>query len=144
MDALELLKRDHQKLKELFDQAEDIQQSEKKEVFKQLKRDLEAHARIEEGILYPAIEHHDQLKDMVLECCKKHKDVKVLLREIDGLVSQNKPFEPKLKILRETVKHQAEEERKIFPHVREVMDDATLEKLGRQFQVARNQLFNVL
>jgi hypothetical protein len=141
MDALELLKYDHEKLKELFNQAEGTEQSEKKEIFKQIKRDLEAHVRIEDGIFYPAIEHHEQLKDMVLESYRKHKDVKVLLREIDGLVSQNKPLEPKLKILKETVEHRNdEEERKIFLHVRELVDDETLEKLGRQFQVARNRL----
>ena len=146
MDALELLKKDHQKAKELFEQAEETEQeNDKKKIFKQIKKELETHARIEEGIFYPAIEHHEQLKDTVLESYSKHKDVKVLLHEITGLVSQNKPFEPKLKILKETVEHRdAEEERKIFSHVRELVDDETLEKLGRQFQVARNQLLNAL
>src|SRR5438552_3040599 len=118
MDALELLKHDHQRLKELFDQAEGKERAEKKGIFKQIKRELESHTRIEEGIFYPAIEHYEHLKDRVLESYKKHKDVKVLLGEIEALVSQSKPFEFKLKILQEMVEHRDEkEEREIFPQV---------------------------
>jgi hypothetical protein len=134
-----------QRLKELFDQAEGKERPEKKGIFKQIKRELESHTRIEEGIFYPAIEHYEHLKDRVLESYRKHKEVKLLLGEIESLVSQSKPFESKLKILQEMVEHRDEEEEsEIFPQVRKLMDDETLEKLARQFETARGKRSKLL
>jgi hemerythrin superfamily protein len=139
MDALELLKKDHRKAKELFEQAEETEQeNDKKKIFKQIKKELETHARIEEGILYPSIENHEPLKEMVLNSYKEHREIKTLLREIDDLDSGSKLFEPKLKVLKEHVKRRnEEEERRIFPKVRELLGDETLEKISRQFEVAK-------
>ena len=77
MNALELLKQDHEEVKELFEQAEGTDDSkEQRNLFKQIKKALEAHARIEEGIFYPAMEKHEQLKDLVLESYEEHKQIK--------------------------------------------------------------------
>ena len=138
MDALELLTRDHQKVRELFHQAETMEQSKTRRIFRQIKRELEAHLRIEEGIFYPAIEHRDELKGALLDSQAKNRQVKTLLAKINILVSQNKPFALKFKLLEVKVKRRdEEEERKIFPQVRSVIDDATLKRLGQQFQVAK-------
>src|ERR1700745_3885575 len=117
MDALELLKQDHQEVKKLFQQAEDAEGKQKTEVFAKIKKALETHRRIEEGIFYPAMEKREELKDMVLESLEEHKEVKTLLKEMDALVSDSEKFEPKLKVLQENVEHHAEEEEegKMFP-----------------------------
>jgi hypothetical protein len=102
MDALELLKQDHQKVKELFEQAEATEQGKDQEqIFAEIKRELETHARIEESVFYPAMEKHEELKDMVLEAIEEHKQVKTLLKEMDNLVSGSEKFEPKLGLNRE-------------------------------------------
>ena len=140
MDALELLKQDHQTVKELFEQAEGIEDGkEQKQVFRQIKRELDTHARIEETIFYPAMEKHEELKDMVLEAIEEHKQVKTLLREIDALVNDSEKFDPKLTVLKENVEHHAEEEEegKMFPKVREIVDQGTLEQLGRELERAK-------
>jgi iron-sulfur cluster repair protein YtfE (RIC family) len=68
MEALELLKQDHQKVKELFEQAEDCEPgTEQKRIFRQIKTELETHTRIEESVFYPAMQKHEQLKEMVRE-----------------------------------------------------------------------------
>ena len=142
MDALELLKQDHQKVKELLEQAEGAEEAkEKKEIFKQIKKELETHARIEEDIFYPAMEKHEELKDMVLESYEEHKQIKTLLREMDDLVSDSEKFEPKLSVLKENVEHHAEEEEegKMFPQVRELMDEAELEELGQELEAAKGK-----
>ncbi len=146
MDAIELLKQDNQKAKELFEQAEETEQeNDKKRIFKQIKKELETHARIEEGILYPAIENHEQLKELVLKSYKGHRQIKTLLREIDDLASDSKLFEPKLNALKQNVKRRNEEEEsKMFPQVCELLDDETLEKIGRQFEVAKGTRSNLL
>src|SRR5262245_36085194 len=142
MDALELLKQDHQTVKELFEQAEGIEDGKKqKKVFRQIKKELDTHARIEETIFYPAMERHEELKDMVLEAIEEHKQVKTLLREMDDLVNDSEKFEPKLTVLKENVEHHAEEEEegKMFPKVREIVDRETLEKLGQELERAKGK-----
>ena len=141
MDALELLKQDHQEVKKLFQQAEGAEGNQKIEVFAKIKKALETHTRIEEGIFYPAMEKREELKDMVLESLEEHKQVKTLLKEMDALVSDSEKFEPKLKVLQENVEHHAEEEEegKMFPKVRQLFDKAALERLGQELQSAKGK-----
>ena len=142
MDALELLKQDHQTVKELFEQAEGTEdRKEQRQVFTQIKKELETHARIEETVFYPAMQKHEELKDMVLESMEEHKQVKTLLREMDDLVNDSEKFEPKLKVLMENVEHHAEEEEegKMFPKVRKLMDQEALEQLGQELETAKGK-----
>ena len=142
MDALELLKQDHQKVKELFEQAKAMEEGkQQKQIFRQIKKELETHARIEETVFYPAMEKYEELKDMVLEAIEEHKQVKTLLREMDELVSDSGKFEPKLKVLMENVEHHAEEEEsEMFPNARKAMGDEQLHELGKQIQSRKQEL----
>ena len=142
MDALELLKKDHQAVKDLFKRAEtNKDEKQQKRLFEQIKTELETHTRIEESVFYPAMEQRDELKDMVLESLEEHKQVKTLLREMENLTSNSEKFEPKLKVLMENVEHHAEEEEEgnMFPKVRKLFDKNELEKLGEQLEAAKRE-----
>ena len=141
MDALELLKQDHQKVKELFEQAEEAEGKDQQKIFKQIKTELETHARIEETVFYPAVQEHEELKDMVLESLEEHKQIKTLLREMDNLASDSEKFTPKLELLMENVEHHAEEEEegKMFPKLRQIMGKPELEQLGAELEAAKGQ-----
>lgn len=142
MDALELLKTDHKKVKELFKKAEGNKNKKQlKQLFEQIKTELETHTRIEETVFYPAVAKNDELKDMVLESLEEHKEVKTLLREMESLTSDSEKFEPKLKVLMENVEHHAveEEEGKMFPKVRKFMNAAALEQLGNELKAAKSK-----
>jgi hemerythrin superfamily protein len=142
MDALEFLKQDHQTVKELFEEVEAMEDGkEQKQIFRQLKQELETHARIEETVFYPAMQKYDELKDMVLEAIEEHKQVKTLLREMENLVSDSEKFEDKLQVLMENVEHHAEEEEegKMFPKIRELVDQTELEEIGQELEAAKNK-----
>jgi hemerythrin superfamily protein len=142
MDALELLKEDHQKVKELFEEVEETEdQKEKTRIFSEIQAELETHARIEETVFYPAMEQHEELKDMVLESIEEHRQIKTLLKEIDNLKSDSEKFEPKLSVLMENVEHHAEEEEegKMFPKIREICSQEDLEKLGEELEAEKNK-----
>ena len=141
MDALELLKQDHQKVKELFEQAEEAEGDDQQDIFEQIKTELETHARIEETVFYPAVQEHEELKDMVLESLEEHKQIKTLLREMDNLASDSEKFEPKLKLLMENVEHHAdeEEEGKMFPKLRQIMGKQKLDQLGAELEAAKGE-----
>ena len=142
MDALELLKKDHQAVKDLFKRAETNKDEEQqKRLFEQIKTELEIHTRIEESVFYPALAEREELKDMVLESLEEHKQVKTLLREMENLTSNSEKFEPKLKVLMENVEHHAEEEEEgnMFPKVRKLFNKSELEKLGEQLEAAKRE-----
>jgi hemerythrin superfamily protein len=138
MDALEILKQDHAKVKKLFDKTETADDREQKRIFSQIKTELEIHAQIEENIFYPAMQRHDGLKELVADSLKEHNAMKALLQEM-GTLSDREDFEDKLEELIDNVEHHAEdeEEGKLFPKVRELVSASELQKLGAQLQAAK-------
>jgi hemerythrin superfamily protein len=142
MDALELLKHDHEMVKRLFKKAGSTQdEKEKRKIFREINSELETHARIEESVFYPAMQEQE-LKEMVLESLQEHKQVKALLREIKNLKSGSDKFEPKLQVLMDNVQHHAEEEEegKMFPKIREIESQQSLEMLGEQLEAAKTNV----
>lgn len=144
MDALELLKKDHRRVKELFEQCQGTEdKKDLKRLFRDIKSELELHTRLEETIFYPAMEEHEELQDMVLESLEEHKQVKTILKDLSKLASTSERFKPKLKVLMDDVVHHAEEEEegKMFPKIREVIDDSELDELGGQIEAAKHKRY---
>ena len=142
LDALELLKEDHQRVKELFEEVDATEDDkQKRKLFKEIKKELETHTRIEESVFYPVMEEYEELKDMVLESIEEHKQVKQLLRELGKLGKNSDKFGPKLKVLQENVEHHAEEEEeeKMFPKIVKLLDASELEALGEELEAAKHQ-----
>jgi hemerythrin superfamily protein len=142
MDALELLKEDHQRVKRLLEQGQQTEdKKQQRQIFKEIKTELDTHARIEETIFYPAMEEYEELKDMVLESLEEHKQMKTVLRELAKLSPSSERFKPKFKVLKDNVEHHAEEEEegKMFPKVRKVVDRAQLEELGQEIEAAKHK-----
>jgi len=142
MDALELLKKDHQTVKGLLAAAKETDdKKEQKQLFKEIKTELDTHARIEETIFYPAMQEHEELKEMVFESIEEHRQVKTLLRELSRATPGSDKFKAKLKVLNDNVEHHAEEEEegKMFPKVRDVFDRAELEQLGEELEAAKHK-----
>jgi hemerythrin superfamily protein len=142
MDALELLKQNHQKVKELFKQGQQAEdKKQQKQIFKEIKSELETHARIEETIFYPAMQEHEELKDMVLESLEEHKQLKTILRELSRLSAKSERFKPKFKVLKDDVEHHAEEEEegKMFPKIRKLISEDELEQFGEELEAAKHK-----
>jgi DNA repair exonuclease SbcCD ATPase subunit len=138
MDALELLKADHKKVKDLFQQTEDAEGSQLEKICQQIKTELETHAHIEETVFYPAMEKYDELKEMVQEARKEHREIKTQLQKLS---SDGDALESKLEVLMETVEHHAEdeEEGEMFPKVLELVNKQELGNIGDQLQAAKGQ-----
>ena len=141
MDALELLKQDHQAVKSLFDQIDDAEDAkQRKKLFDQIDTELNIHAHIEETVFYSEMQKIDELKEMVEEALEEHQEVKTLLEEMEGLDPENEQFSASLEELMENVEHHvAEEEDEMFPKVREQCDQATLDRLGEQLESAKGK-----
>ncbi len=142
MNALELLKTDHETVSELFEQIEDAEtSSQKNRLFQQIKTALETHTQIEESIFYPALDQREELSDLTAEAYEEHKQVKTLLREIGKLTDGSDEFEAKLQLLKENVEHHVEEEEnEMFPQVEESFSDSELEELGLEMEAAKKEV----
>ncbi len=141
MNALELLKVDHQKVQELFDQVKATEnEKQHKQLYKKIKAELEAHAYAEEKVLYPALKKQEEFKDGVLEALEEHLQMKTLFRDIDRLADGNERFDAKLSVLIDDVEHHVEEEEgEMFPKVETHYSDEDLEEIGAQLEEAKKE-----
>jgi hemerythrin superfamily protein len=139
MKVFEVLKQDHQELKELFDaagQTADVEELE--QLFNKIASQLELHTHLEETIFYPALEKYNPLKDMVAEALAEHEDIEALLEDMQELDADSEEFESQLEILMASVQHHvAEEEGEMFPKVMECVDATELENLGKHLESFR-------
>ena len=143
MNAIELLKADHDKVDKLFQQVKATEESEQHvKLFEQIKAELEVHTQIEEKIFYPYLMENgdEELSDLVKEGIEEHHQAKVLLRELSNLSDESDKLDPKLKVLMEDIEHHVmEEEGEMFPMVEEQFDTEILEQLGTELEEAKKQ-----
>ena len=142
MNAIELLKEDHDKVDKLFEKVKADEDADHRDTFEQIKAELEAHTHIEETIFYPKLkeEGDEELKKITLEGIEEHHQAKVFLRELSGLAEDSEKFEPKLKVLMEDITHHVqEEEGEMFPMASERLAD-TLDSLGTKMEERKLEL----
>jgi hemerythrin-like domain-containing protein len=144
-NPIEMLKEDHEKVKELFKEFESAGENahkKKQRIAEKACEELDVHAAIEEEIFYPAIRDsgHEEASKLVAEAVEEHKVVKTLIEEIRQLQPEDEEFEAKFKVLSENVEHHAEEEeQEMFPVAEEALGD-TLEQIGQQMMARKKEL----
>ena len=142
MNAIELLKADHTVVAGLFRQVKESKESEHPAIFAKIMAELMAHTHIEETIFYPKLKADGDkpLVDITLEGLEEHHQVKMFLKELDGIAGDNPKFEPKLAVLIEDTEHHVkEEEGTMFPLVEEQFTAAVLDELGSKMEKARKE-----
>ena len=140
MNAVELLKADHDIVRKLFQDVKESDESKHPSIFKKIKAELDVHAHIEETIFYPKLQEDGdkELVDIVLEGIEEHRQMKMFLRQLADLTEGSEQFEPKLKVLMEDTDHHVkEEEDKMFPLVKEQFDSSALNQLGDKLEAEK-------
>jgi iron-sulfur cluster repair protein YtfE (RIC family) len=140
MNAIELLKQDHEKVKELFEKFKGNEDGDNTALFEKINAELENHTHIEEAIFYPKLkaEGDEELKKIVLEGIEEHRQVKMFLRELASLTEDSEKFNPKLKVVVEDVEHHVEEEEsEMFPMVEDQFDSDVLDELGAAMEAEK-------
>ena len=140
MDAFNLLKADHRKVAELFEELESANGKAKLQVFEQIKTELELHTHIEEKIFYPALEKPRETHDLTLEAYEEHDVVKKLLRELSKAKTATDEWEAQAKVLQENVEHHVEEEEnELFPKAESALGDEKIEALGEEMAAEKER-----
>jgi hypothetical protein len=136
MDAIAMLKADHDKVKDLLSDLESTTErgvKTREELFATIKGELTVHEVIEEEIFYPALKNHPKAKDLVLEAYEEHHVVDLLMSELEGLDVNDPTWGAKATVMKENVEHHIEEEEgEMFKQARQVFDRQELEDLGEQ------------
>ena len=134
MDAIALLKADHDKVKGLLAQLESTTERGVKtrtELFATIKGELTVHEIIEEEIFYPELKAHPKAKDIVLEGFEEHHVVDLLMGELEALDVTDESWGAKALVMKENVEHHIEEEEgEMFKTARQVFDRDELVDLG--------------
>lgn len=138
MNAIELLKQDHQEAAGMMDELETADKGSMnitRDTFRQLKDALTLHTQIEEQVFYPALEQHDETRDMVSEAHSEHNEVKEMLAEMTGMNPGSDEFMDKLTELRDSIEHHVEEEEnEMFPKAEKVLGESRLREMGQQME----------
>ena len=135
MDAITLLRNDHQTVQQLFkrfEKAGDTAYAEKRRIVDRIIEELSVHAAIEEQLFYPVARATVRgTEDIALESLEEHHIVKWLLSELVDLDPRNERFDAKVTVLIENVRHHVEEEQnEFFPKVRNGLTRKELADLG--------------
>ncbi|NGZ94533.1 MAG: hypothetical protein CV089_00105 [Nitrospira sp. WS110] len=116
-ELLNMLKADHDKVKELFEQFEQTaDEEERAAIIGSALKELEVHADLEEKIIYPAVREHLEDKELITESLEEHHVVHLLIKELKGARVKPERRDAKFTVLAENVKHHIkEEEESLFP-----------------------------
>lgn len=120
------LKKDHDKAAILLERlSETTERAEKArtEGFAELEAGLRLHMELEERVVYPRLLQLDELRGLVQEGVEEHHVAKILLNELASLAPTDEQWTAKMKVLKESIEHHAEEEEeaKIFPAARQAL-----------------------
>ena len=141
-DAIALLKEDHRKVEDLFEQFEKAKGDERKQKLAlEICKALTIHTILEEEIFYPAIKGKVE-EDLLKESFVEHDAAKVMIAEIEAGDPSDEFYDSKVKVLSEEIEHHVEEEEKpkegLFAQTREA--DVDLKALGEQLAARKDEL----
>lgn len=142
MDAITLLRNDHQSVEALFKRFEKAGDSafvEKRAIVDRIIEELSVHAAIEEQVFYPkARQAVANTEDIALESLEEHHIVKWVLSELDGMDVRAERFDAKVTVLMENVRHHVQKEQtEFFPKVRAALGRKELANLGAALASAK-------
>jgi hypothetical protein len=144
MDAIQLLKDDHDTMKKMLTELESTTERgtrTREALFAKVREGLTVHEAIEEEIFYPALKEHPKAKEIVLEAYEEHGVVDMIMAEIEGVPFDDETWGAKFTVMKENIEHHIEEEEtEMFKQARDVFDRDELEALGRRMMSRKQQL----
>ncbi|MBS9404609.1 hemerythrin domain-containing protein [Halomonas sp. TRM85114] len=148
MNALDLLKQDHDKVRDLLTQlVNTTEQAGKKrpELLAKIEKELHVHTQIEEEIFYPAFvkaAKNKQDEKLYHEAREEHRAVEnMVMPDLKNTDPGGVEFSGRAKVLKELVEHHAsEEEEEMFEHARKLISKSELEQLGEEMEARKKQL----
>jgi iron-sulfur cluster repair protein YtfE (RIC family) len=147
MNAIELLKEDHDRVRELLARLVDTSPEavdQRPDLLQTIEQELKIHTQLEEEIFYPAFKEADGKENerMYFEAKEEHRAVESLvLPDLKQTEPGNTSFSGRAKVLKELVEHHAqEEEEEMFERARECLSEDDLAQLGERMRARKEEL----
>ena len=148
MDAIELLKSDHKKVRAMLTELEETTSRATKtreELLPKIKKEIEVHSTVEEEIFYPAFlaaAKNEEDRRMIPEALEEHKAAgDVVLQDLFDSDVNSDEFGGRAKVLKDLIEHHAgEEEKEMFPRARELLSQMELTALGKRMDLRKQEL----
>ncbi|HVM46097.1 MAG TPA: hemerythrin domain-containing protein [Candidatus Thermoplasmatota archaeon] len=144
MDAITLLKQDHDRVKEMLRQLEQMpagQPEQRRALAETIIAELMVHERIEEEIFYPAVAAAGETGEEEVEhSIEEHALVDNIIAQLEAVDLASSDFEGTVRVLKENVFHHIkDEEEKMFPYAKKKLA-GKLDKLGTQMSAYKAQI----
>jgi hypothetical protein len=142
--AIALLKEEHHRFRELFDQAEETEGGKLVAIAEELCMRLAVHMTIEEEILYPALKPvigADEVNEGIVE----HQSGKRIVAELEQLDGTEELYKAKVHVLgEETIHHIDEEDEDMFEDAKQAHEDGKidLDAIGEQLRARQAELYD--
>ncbi len=141
-DPTAQLKKEHDRFRTLLEQAKKTTERsavKRKKIFSEFSTLLALHETVEEKVLYAALESHADAKSIVLEGVQEHHLADLLVAELKNMDVTHPDWGSKFHVMGEGVEHHLkEEEKKMFPQVREILSEKELVKVTKKMDAIRN------
>jgi len=138
-DPIEMLKEDHQAVQGLFSQFEEADKRGRQRIADEALTMLEIHTKLEEDLIYPAIEEAIGDEEMIGEALEEHHVATLLIKELRKMQPKDERYAAKFKVLSEMVKHHIEEEEnETFPQAEKA--DIDWSEIGEEAMTMREKL----
>lgn len=143
LDALDLLKADHDKVKSLFREFESLKGNDdderKSELVDEICYELTVHSMLEEEIFYPVLRSAIDDDDMMDEADVEHAGARELISQLEVMYPGDDHFDATVTVLGEEVAHHIDkEENEMFEAARTAGID--LDDLGEQLSARKDEL----
>ena len=142
MNAIELLKEDHQYVKKAYRAFQKMDHEDLpalQALVKQVCAALQVHVRIEEEVFYPAVRKAIDEPDLMHEAEIEHDSAKTLIRQLGRMKARDPRYRATFTVLCEYIEHHVkEEEGEMFPKVRRAR--LNLKALGARMMARKLRL----
>lgn len=132
----EELRKDHDVQRDLLDAITKTsgETSERKKMYRVLKKELLDHEKYEEQNFYSLLMQIDMTQDLARHSIAEHKDIDDLLDKLDSIDFDSPQWLKYMKDLDHLVKHHLEEEEKeVFPVAGRALNKTEKKKLGKEY-----------
>jgi hypothetical protein len=136
-DVIEVLEHDHREVEQMFAELESLRGAStdetiarRKDLAEQVTIELVRHSVAEEVLVYPKVEKQVSSEEAE-HAREEHAEAEETLQRLEKLDADDPAFDEELATLMAEIRHHiADEEGKMFAHMRQVIDADELRKLG--------------
>ena len=151
MNAIDILKADHERVKAILTQLNDSTEravKKRAELIAKLEMEITLHTKLEEEILYPAYKKAGgkEQEKMYYEAKEEHRTVdSLVLPDLKATDPASVEFSGRAKVVKELLEHHIEEEEtEMFPQAKKLLGKEQLDELGAQMESMKASYKNSL